>query len=168
MKIGSLMTKNMYKCYSEARGIAQNKRTILRKRKAKTFTFLGTSIINTLLIMVILLCFVLYYNLSYLYLLLALAPIVLNHIYIFFYLRKIKKRRKINYNIFDREGIHDESFYGIKMLFTWKKVKAIVIGKYSVVVLTDTPCYFYYGIDVKDDIIEAVELYSRKNKIIDR
>lgn len=167
MKIGSFMTKNMYKCYSEARGIAQNKRLVLRKKKAKTFTFLTTSIINTILLLIILLCVVLYFNLSFLLLFLSLVPLVLSHIYIFFYLRKIKKRRKIFYNIFDKDGIHDDSFHGIKMLFTWKKVKAVVIGKYSIVILTDTPCYFYYGMDVKNDIIEAVELYSRKNKIIE-
>jgi len=166
MKIGSCLSKNIYKCYSEARGIAQNKRIVLKKRKSKTVTFLQTSIINSFLLLVIILCFVLYYNLSFLFLLLSLLPLLFNHIYIFFYLRKVKNHRKFSFNVFDEEGIHDDSFYGIKMIFPWKKIKGIVVGKYSIVVLTDTPCYFYYGIDSKNDILKAVDLYSKKKKII--
>ena len=166
MKINSGSPNNLYSCYNEARGVAQNKNYVLRKKKAKTWTFLQTSIINTFLIAIILLCIISYCDLSYWYLLLCFVPIVFNHIYLFFYLRKIKRYQKRFFNIFDEDGIHDESFYGIKMLFTWKKIQAIVIGRKSIVVLTDTPCYFYYGIDKKHDILDAIEMYSKKKKII--
>lgn len=165
MKISS-GSHNLYRCYNEARGIAQNKNSVLRRKSPNAVSFLQTSIINSCLLLIIVLCIVSYCKLSYLYLFISLAPLVFDHIYVFFYLRRLRNNSKKFYNEFDEEGLHDESFYGIKMLFTWRKIQAIVIGKYSVVILTDTPCYFYYNIDKKDEILEAVERYSRKKRVI--
>ena len=55
---------------------------------------------------------------------------------------------------------------GIKMTFNWDKVLGVVIGKYTVTILTDTPCYFYFKIDDKRKIIKVLEKYGEEDKII--
>lgn len=77
-----------------------------------------------------------------------------------------KKQQFSNMILIDKDGITDESYYGIKMMFKWEKITGIVIGKHTVTVLTDTPVYFYFEISKKDDIIKAVEEYGNKNLII--
>ena len=52
------------------------------------------------------------------------------------------------------------------MIFSFDKIKCIVVGKYTVTILTDTPVYFYFDISKKEDIIEAIEKYGDKDKII--
>ncbi len=67
----------------------------------------------------------------------------------------------------DERGIIDESYYGIKMLFKWNKIASVVIGKHSVVILTDTPVYFFFNRRDSKKIIKTIERYHRKTMIID-
>lgn len=77
-----------------------------------------------------------------------------------------KKRNFKNSIVIDKNGITDESYHGIKMIFEWEKIIGVVISKYTVTILTDTPVYFYFNISKKDDVISAIEKYGDKEKII--
>ena len=77
-----------------------------------------------------------------------------------------KKHNFKNSIVIDKNGITDESYHGIKMIFKWEKIIGIVISKYTVTILTDTPVYFYFNISKKDDVISAIEKYGDKEKII--
>lgn len=166
MKISSSAPNHFFVSFNEARGIAENKKKILRKKDSRCFTYFQTNFINTILLFIIELCFVLYFKLSLWYLLFSLIPLLVKSIYVVLYLRERKIYQARKYNIIDEKGLHDDSFYGIKMLFEWKKIKALVIAKHCVVILTDTPCYFYYDISKKKELIEVFEENGCKKKII--
>ena len=53
------------------------------------------------------------------------------------------------------------------MIFNWDKIKAVVIKKYSVTILTDTNVYFYFDIKLKEDIIKCIKKYGSKTLIIE-
>jgi len=67
----------------------------------------------------------------------------------------------------DERGILDESFYGIKMLFKWNKIVAVIVGKHSIVILTDTPIYFFFSKRDSKKIIKIIERYHKKIMIIE-
>ena len=52
------------------------------------------------------------------------------------------------------------------MVFNWNKIKGIVLGTYSITILTDTPYYFTFSIDSKEAIIRALVEYGYEDKII--
>ena len=80
---------------------------------------------------------------------------------------RFRKKQKFNNTIIiDKNGITDESYYGIKMIFSFDKINAIVVGKYTVTILTDTPCYFYFDVKEKENIIKAIEKYNKEVRII--
>ena len=83
-------------------------------------------------------------------------------------LYKFRKEQGFDNTVtFSKEGMIDESFYGIKMTFKWEKVLAVVIKKYTITILTDTPAYFYFNITEKNNILKALEKYQVKDKVID-
>ena len=61
-----------------------------------------------------------------------------------YYMYICRKKSPILDVIIDKEGITNFSFYNIKMVFNWDKIKAIVVKKNSVTILTDTPIYLYF------------------------
>lgn len=77
-----------------------------------------------------------------------------------------KKHNFKNSIVIDKNGITDKSYHGIKMIFKWEKIIGVVISKYTVTILTDTPVYFYFNISKKDDVISAIEKYGYKEKMI--
>lgn len=76
------------------------------------------------------------------------------------------RSRKVFKTIIDEEGITDQSFYGIKMLFSWDKVKAIVINKHSIVVLMDVPMFLYFSLSLEEKITKALNKYDKTSLII--
>ena len=69
--------------------------------------------------------------------------------------------------LIDKNGITDESYYGIKMIFNWSKIKGVVIGKRAITILTDTHIYFYFDISKKSEVIKAIEKYGNSDLIIE-
>ena len=58
--------------------------------------------------------------------------------------------------IIDDNGITNDSFQNIKMIFSWDKIKMMIVKKYSITILTDTSCYFFFDISKKDEIEKAL------------
>ena len=173
MKIETNISNNYLLCFSEARGIAMNKKRILNSKKNKYLTFFECKFIITIILCIISIFFTILSK-KYTYLvLLSIVTLIITTIYIFITLVIICRtyifRKSHGFNneiLIDKDGITDTSFRGIKMIFSWKKITGIVIGKYTVTILTDTPCYFYFDISNKDKIIKAIEKYGEKKQII--
>ena len=68
--------------------------------------------------------------------------------------------------IIDEEGISNFSYYNIKMVFNWDKIKAVVVKKNSVTVLTDTPLYLYFDKKKENRIIKEIKKYKPEITII--
>ena len=174
MKIESDVSKNYFLRFNEARGIALHQKKVLKEKKSKVLSYIPSKLLVFILclvigILVIYLCQFNFYLctvgfwiilFAIFYLFAALATLISSY-----YFRKNRKFNNIN--LIDKEGIYDESFYGIRMLFKWDKIKGVVVGKYSVVILTDTPVYFYFDISKKEEILKCVRKYGNKNLIIE-
>ena len=174
MKINTNIKKNFLTCFDEARGVALYRNKILTKKTNKCFTFLQTRFFTFLALIIISLicmvlgcfhprmflmsCFVSF--VAFIYLAVTVYQIVAIY--------KFRKEQGFDNTVtFSKEGMIDESFYGIKMTFKWEKVLAVVIKKYTITILTDTPAYFYFNITEKNNILKALEKYQVKDKVID-
>lgn len=174
MKLETEIKNNFVGCYDEARGVALSKEKILRKDSNKCFSYMER----------VLLGFVIMFMAGYLLSFLVeawwvicpvvIAIFVVDFIYLGKPLLKIYKgyayRKNRNFKssiVVDKNGITDESYYGVKMTFGLDKILGIVISKYTVTILTDTPIYFYFPISDKDTIINALKKYNKKIRIIE-
>lgn len=174
LKIDTSISKNYFVIFDEARGVAIHKKSVLKNRKSKTLSYTqGKIIVFVLLFLSSLLfaffckfnCYMVWlYFLTYLITIIYLAFAVISTIEIYSFR---EKRGFKNTILIDENGITDESYYGIKMMFKWEKITGVVIGKRAITVLTDTPVYFYFDISKKEDIIKAVEKYGNKDLIIE-
>ena len=171
MKIETDISNDFFHCFDEARGVAQHKAKILQTKSARPLSYLQGKIVTVciLLLMSAVLLFLGCINIRFItaswliiilaiiYLLHALATIIVIH--------NIRKKQNFkNSIIIDKNGITDESYYGIKMIFSWDKIKGFIVGKYTVTILTDTPIYFYFNISKKDEILKAIEKYEPRDK----
>ena len=174
MKIDTSISKNYFGLFDEARGIAIYKKSVLKNRKSKTLSYTQGKIIGFVLLFLLslLFAFLCTFNchmvwlplLSYLITIIYLAHAVINTIGIYSFRKKQKFSNTI---LIDENGITDESYYGIKMIFKWKKIIGVVIGKHTITILTDTPVYFYFDIAKKEDVIKAIDKYGNKDLIIE-
>ncbi len=162
---------NYFKTYNEAKDVANSKKKILKSQSPKCLNYLNRNIIAILLIITLAasmpfttnLCLI---NLIYTLILLEVITVlfaITNYIMAYLYRKKRNFKSIITLN---EEGLTDTSFQGIKMIFSWDKIKGIVIKKYSITILTDTPCFFYLDIKNKKDIENAIEKYASKDLII--
>ena len=174
MKIETNISKNYFARFDEARGVALHKKSVLKNRKSKTLSYTQSRLIVFIILFIlsILSCFLPYFNLclfilpwlmfliTFLYLIYIIIDIT--SVYIF------RKRMQFSNTILiDKNGITDESYYGIKMIFNWSKIKGVVIGKRAITILTDTPIYFYFDISKKAEVIKAIEKYGNSDLIIE-
>lgn len=173
MKIDTSISKNYFTLFDESRGVAIHKKSILKRRKSNTLSYLQGKLIVFILLFIldIFFAFLCRFNcymvcftcLTYLITLVYLFCTVINIIGIY----KFRKKQQFSNTILiDKNGITDESYFGIKMIFRWEKITGVVIGKYTVTILTDTPIYFYFDISKKKEVIKAVEKYGNKDLII--
>lgn len=174
MKIETDIKDNFFAHFDEARGIAIHKSKIIKKRKVKCLSYMQGQVLTVIFLLVaaillsMLCCKINYIFIpvcilllsAFLYLIYIILTIV--GIYIF----RIKQNFK-NTITLNKEGITDKSFYGIKILFDWSKITAVVVGKYTVTILTDTPVYFYFDISKKDKILNAIKKYDDIKKVIE-
>lgn len=173
MKIDTNFLTNFFTCFDEARGIAIHKRKVLKDKSSKTLSFMQSKLINFIILMVLSILINLLSCFDYCLVILSYITYIVAYTYIIQALISLiciynfkKKRQFKNTIVINKEGIIDESFYGIKMIFSFDKIKGIVVGKRSITILTDTPVYFYFDISKKDEVINAIEKYGDKDKII--
>lgn len=164
---------NFFACFDEARGIAMHRDSVISNHKSKCLSYMETKLFSFIIMLVLCLllsflgCFACSFKL--------LSQILYTFACLYFAVALITILRVYNYRKFqrfessvviDRHGITDESYYGIKMIFSWDKIKGVVVGKNTVVFLTDTPCYFYFNITELEKIVKLLTRYGQKRKII--
>lgn len=163
--------ENYFKTYNEAKGVVLSKKKILKSKSPKYLNYLTRNIIVILLIIVLAVLIPFTTNIcliSLIYILILLEVITIslaitNYVTLYLYRKKRNFKSIITLN---KEGLTDTSFQGIKMIFSWDKIKGIVIKKYSITILTDTSCFFYLDIRNKKEIEKALDKYASKALII--
>ena len=169
MKINTSLSDNFLYYFDEARGFAIHKKRILKRKDLKCLSFIQSKAIIFIGLLVFSLIFALIEN----YFMFSVSLFVLSILYLIIVIIRVsssynyrKKRVPNNTIIIDENGITDESFYDIKITIKWSKVKAIILGKYTVTILTDTPIYFYFDISKKYEIINEASKYISNDIII--
>lgn len=164
MKIETNLNNNFFKIYDESRSVAIHRKEIIKNKKANALTF-STEVLliftSILLISLIIKKYgIIFMTLSFIYLMTNIIRFISSY----------KFRKKQNFKneiIIDEKGITDlSSFKNVEILFKWKKIKAIVIKKYSVTLLMDSNIYFYFDIKEKEKIIKEVKKYKKDILII--
>jgi len=172
MKIRSNIKKNFFKCGNESLGVMVNKNYILKTHKNPNYNYSE----HVLLITIIILLFAGILSLlgSKPLLVIALALTLIAFFYLMFnviFVIKmycIRRNSKFKNEIeIDGGGIHDKSYFGIEMTFDWSKIKAIVVRKHTVIVITSTPIYFFFDITKKDDLVDAITKYKKTIPVIE-
>ena len=163
--------KNYFKCYDEARGVAMNKKYILKNKKLNLFTYTDYMylIFSILFFLSIILMFSKNFNTVMLGIIITIFDILFL-LYVFIstyimynYCRKKKLPLKV---LVDKNGITNSSYYDIKMIFKWEKILGIVVKKNSITVLTDTPIYFYFDKSKETSLIKEIKKYKKDITII--
>ena len=164
---------NFFNCFNEARGIAMHKDSIISSKTNNCLSYIETKLLSFIIMIVFSLVLYVfsYFNCHYIMLsrllyLFACLYFIATLITILKFYNRYKYQRFESSVIMDRHGITDESYYGIKMIFSWDKITGVVIGKYTITFLTNTPCYFYFSISEKERIMKILSKYKQKQKII--
>lgn len=170
MEIKTNMKKSYLRNYNEAKGIAVNKKRVLKHKTNKVPTYL-TSVLITITLLSI--CTTLFSiidssNIFKLFFLISLIIYISYSILRTIWSVNFKKKQEfLNTIIIDENGITDSSFYNIKININWNKITAIVIKKYTITFITDTHLYFFFDISKKEEILKLVKKYSKENLVID-
>lgn len=172
MKLKTRVTKDFYKYFDEARGIAIQKRKVLKNKNSSCFTYTQIQLIVFIIMLFLGLFFMLLGKINYKGYIIGSVIFILSICYVVCSIASVIGYYKFRKNcvkkplLIDENGVTDESFYDIKMIFSWKKILGIVITKNTVTFLTDTPIYFYLDKSSQNDIIELAERYNVQDKII--
>jgi len=161
------MKKDFFNNFNESRGVALNKRKILKNRNSKCLTYLqGILIISLIIIFVsILLCRYKFYSISLLYLLFLYLLVEFFRIYLSYLFRRENDFK--NVISFSKDGLTDNSFKNVKIHFEWNKILGVVIKNKTITFLTDTNIYFFFTIDNKDKILKLLKKYDKLDLIIE-
>lgn len=168
MEIKEEVKKKSFRTYNESLGVALSKKNVI---KSKKIPFLGY-VEKLFFLFVLCFCISIFIliiddNLEiiaeiFCFIASILIVLIISRVALFFL-----RPRKIFKTIINEEGITDESFYNLKILITWDKVKAVVIKKHSISILTDTPIYLYFDSTLKDKIINCLKKYHKEDLIIE-
>ncbi len=174
MKIKCDLSKNYLAIYNETLNVVRHRKQIIKKGKVNKLNFLPHLLCNFGFWFVIGL--IVYFvmkpcgSCSTLFLSLILF---FDLIYLVVELIRFLAIRCYRYTkcfkgecLLDEDGLTNDSYYDIKITFKWSKIKAVVIKKYSITILTDTPFYFYFDIGCEDNILKCVKKYSKDTQII--
>ncbi len=172
MKIKSNLKKNYRHCINEALGTNINKKYILKTNNNTSYTYEEHFILIFIIILsisTILLLLKLPFSLELCSIgfFCAFMYIITNIIYFTLARIEMKKRNYKNEIIIDKEGITDSSYKGLNITVEWNKISAIVLRKHTLIILTKTPCFFYFDISKYKDIIKQCQKYKENIKIID-
>lgn len=177
MRIKYDMTDNYFKCYNESQGIIVNKDEIIKNPKFKLYNYIEKGIINIILILIIFICSrILSYMIgsnimSRILDIICIVSFGLMILYfvVFYIGYSIEKRRKHFGNLeVDAEGIKDFSADGMVIGFSWDNIKAVVIKKHTINILTDNSIYFFIDVKYKERLLIAIERYNPNLLIIDK
>ena len=163
--------KNYFKCYDEARGVAMNKKYILKNKKLNLFSYTDYMYLIFGILFFLSIIFILSkdFDIFMLGILLMIVDILfLFGVFISTYImynfcRKRKMPLKV---LIDKNGITNSSYYDIKMIFKWEKILGIVVKKNSITILTDTPIYFYFDKSCEKKLIKEIKKYKKDITII--
>jgi hypothetical protein len=171
MEIKSNMKKSYLKNYNEAKGIAVNKKRVLKHKTNKVPTYLTSALITITLLS---LCTILFsiIDSSKIFKMYFLISLIIYVSYsIIRTIASIQLKRNqidlINTITIDEEGITDKSFFKIKINVSWDKITAVVVKKHTVTFITDTQLFFFFDIKDKEDILKLVKKYSKNTLIIE-
>lgn len=171
MEIKSNMKKSYLKNYNEAKGIAVNKKRVLKYKTNKVPTYLTSALITITLLS---LCTILFSiidspKIFKMYFLISLIIYVSYSIIRTIASIQLKRNQidLINTIIIDENGITDSSFYKIKINISWNKIPAVVVKKHTITFITDTQLFFFFDIKNKDEILKLVKKYSKNTLIIE-
>ncbi len=170
MSLKTNLKSCFFKCYNEAVGVNIHKNKILAHKKPNHLNLFSILLIVTsfvFLVSILLLlkgfipggCFLIFLDLVIIF------SNLLNCLYRYFTYRKKNFQSTI---IFDEEGLTDTSFMDIKMTFKWSKLKALVVKKHTLVILTDTPCYFYFNKELEPLLLKTLTKYCPNLLIIQK
>ena len=167
MKIETKISRNYFKIYSEARGIANHREKIIKEKKVNVLTFFEElALIFSFFFILGLLIIKIFDKYHQIY---GYTIIILDFIFFISCLLRFyasyqfrKKQFFISMINVDEKGITDvSSFPGTEILFTWDKIEGVVIKKYSIVILTKSMIYFYFDIKYKEKILNAIRTYQK-------
>lgn len=177
MKIKYDMTKNYFKYYNESQGIMISKNEILKNPKSKLYSYTEKGIINLLLVILTgILSKILYYLgnngivTKVLNIIVIIALLLLLLYFTVFYIGYfIENRKKHVGNLeIDADGIRDLSDNGMVVGFSWNNIKAIIIRKHTINIITDNSIYFFIDVTYKERLLIAIERYNKDLLIIDK
>ena len=171
MKIKSNLLNNFFTIYGDAKGIARNKKIIAKTKGIIYINYYLELFIRFIALMVIGYYFFYSKNqlislFAFVFLVVTISLYIVKILSIFIVYEQKYKNDFISSVTIDERGIIDESFYGIKMLFKWNKIVGVIVGKHSVVILTDTPIYFFFSKRDSKKIIKTIERYHKNTMII--
>ncbi|HAB66777.1 MAG TPA: hypothetical protein DCE23_05365 [Firmicutes bacterium] len=155
--------------YDEAYGVAKKRKKLLKKPTTKTHTYLGITLFRLILILCLnLFCYLYLKICGYSYIVCTLCIFtpflyfILTMNIIIFIIRVTCRSKKLKGSfVLNKQGLTDSTFKGIKILFEWSKIKMVIVKKYSIIILTDTPIYFFVNKDVEDELITALKKYKK-------
>jgi len=177
MRIKYDMNNNYFKCYNESQGIITKRNEIIKNPKIKLQGYLERGLVYSILI-----CFLLIFTAVSSYIitgffdvkrLIEMTCILFGFMAFYFamffvsYSVENKKTHSGELEV-DVEGIKDYSDTGMVIGFSWKNIKAIVIKKHTISILTDSPIYIFMDIEYKDRLLLAIERYNKDLLIIDK
>jgi len=177
MKIKYDMSDNYFKCYNESQGVILSKDEIIKNPAMKIYNYIEKGVITVILTLVLL--FILFLSINIIgnnvfiktTIVICFIILLLMIIYflIFYISYSVEKRREhIGFLEIDSEGIKDFSSDGIIIGFNWDNIKAIVIKKNTINVLTTNSIYFFIDIKYKERFLLALERYNKNILIIDK
>ena len=138
MKLKTKITKDFYKYFDESRGIAIQKRKVLKNKNSSCLTYTQIQLTVFVIMLVVGLLFMLLGKVDYRGYIIGSVVFILSLCYIvgciasvigYYNFRKSCSKKGL---VVDENGVTDESFYGIKMTFSWKKILGIVITKNTI------------------------------------
>ena len=173
MKIRTSFSRNFLKIYSEAKGVARAKKYILKSGSSNSVNYIASLVLEFLIVLLIGYSLLLSRNICVS--VLGSLVVLSDCLFILVKILSIVCMYEYRYNTYfsdcltiNEEGISNESYYNIKMTFKWSKILAIVYKKNCIVILTDTPVYFYVSRNEEKKLLKAVDRYHKNVRIISR
>ena len=162
MKIKSNIKKKYFTCVNESMGVNLNKKYILKSKKNTDYTYTEHTLYVMIIILLVSAIFaIIRTNISVLLSMMAIFCAFLYLVAVLVItLMGYTARKRVGFKNeveITEEGVTDSSYYGIKMTLSWDQIEAIVVRKNTIVILTNTPVYFYFDKNKKKDIINATK-----------
>lgn len=165
------------KCADEAKGLSCGWRKIVSDGYVRRTSFLKYNLI-LLFLTFFALCFALFcldlfggelsfgfrFVISFVVCALVVEVLYIVITLIYFILRR--KYRKNSVTTFKEEGIVSHLSKDISIIYDWSSVECVIVGRYSISIFTDSPVYFYFDNKCRSKVLDAVNKFKPKVKIL--